>query len=310
MQKSLLLAALALSLTASADTYPRKILLEQFTGIACVNCPYGNEVLNNVTKGRSDVAWVTHHAGYQPDELTVQASQELADAFGVTTAPTCMISRTPFSQTEDGAPKLVLATGYTNPAVGVEIFSPFFNEVAATEANVGISVNPVYDIESNRLTVTVDLERNEFLPQDALLTVVMAENGVYATTIQAGTVNTHRHNHTMRHAFTSILGDEITWSDNKATETFSVELEPSWLPNRLYIVAYVNRPVVRGINNNEVLNAEQTGYFTDFSGISAIETDGADAPVRYFDLQGRPVANPSDGVFIRLQGTEATKVRL
>lgn len=50
------------------------------------------------------------------------------------------------------------------------------------------------------------------------------------------------------------------------------------------------------------------GTLTGVEGISA-EAD-ADAPVEFYDLQGRMVANPQGGIFIRRQGSKVTKVAL
>jgi hypothetical protein len=38
--------------------------------------------------------------------------------------------------------------------------------------------------------------------------------------------------------------------------------------------------------------------------------DDAAAPVEYFNLQGQRIANPSNGIFIRRQGSKVTKVLL
>lgn len=47
----------------------------------------------------------------------------------------------------------------------------------------------------------------------------------------------------------------------------------------------------------------------DNSGIESIETE-TEAPAEYYNLQGIRVANPENGIFIRRQGTKATKVVL
>lgn len=44
------------------------------------------------------------------------------------------------------------------------------------------------------------------------------------------------------------------------------------------------------------------------AGVENVSVDSTDAPVQYFDLQGRPVANPSTGIYIRRQGSVASKV--
>jgi hypothetical protein len=45
------------------------------------------------------------------------------------------------------------------------------------------------------------------------------------------------------------------------------------------------------------------------SGVEAIEPiENLNAPVEYYNLQGVKVANPSNGIFIKVQGNKATKV--
>lgn len=45
------------------------------------------------------------------------------------------------------------------------------------------------------------------------------------------------------------------------------------------------------------------------TGIDDIEADDTNAPVRYFDLNGREISEPQKGMFvIRLQGSKATKM--
>ena len=48
-------------------------------------------------------------------------------------------------------------------------------------------------------------------------------------------------------------------------------------------------------------------YYTTKAGVESVEAD-ANAPVEYFNLQGVRVINPENGLYIRRQGTTATKV--
>jgi len=45
----------------------------------------------------------------------------------------------------------------------------------------------------------------------------------------------------------------------------------------------------------------------EVSGIDGVEVENAYAPVKYYNLQGVEVANPSNGIFIKVQGNKATK---
>ena len=47
------------------------------------------------------------------------------------------------------------------------------------------------------------------------------------------------------------------------------------------------------------------------TGVEAVQVvENENAPVEYYNLQGIRVANPENGIFIRRQGNEATKVVL
>lgn len=60
------------------------------------------------------------------------------------------------------------------------------------------------------------------------------------------------------------------------------------------------------------LEAKKVFYYIESdtpTGIDDIEADDANAPVRYFDLNGREISEPQKGMFvIRLQGSKATKM--
>lgn len=53
------------------------------------------------------------------------------------------------------------------------------------------------------------------------------------------------------------------------------------------------------------------GFDSTLTGVEGISAEAdADAPVEFYDLQGRKVANPQGGIFIRRQGNQVTKVAL
>lgn len=56
----------------------------------------------------------------------------------------------------------------------------------------------------------------------------------------------------------------------------------------------------------ELLPIEFTETVT--TGICSIAADDASAPVEFFNLQGQPIANPENGLYIRRQGTNVTKI--
>lgn len=56
--------------------------------------------------------------------------------------------------------------------------------------------------------------------------------------------------------------------------------------------------------------AESVLIYKGQAGVKSVAADNADAPVVYYNLQGVEVANPEAGLYIRRQGTTATKVMI
>ena len=112
-----------------ATSYPHKILLEQFTTINCVNCPYGGKVLTAAISERDDVVWVAHHVGYGTDELTLSESGDYLK-FGVSGAPAAMIDRTKIpAATDTSYPPFGI--GYSNTIAGAKIVTSYMDYCAA-----------------------------------------------------------------------------------------------------------------------------------------------------------------------------------
>lgn len=71
----------------------------------------------------------------------------------------------------------------------------------------------------------------------------------------------------------------------------------------VYDTAYFEFEINKAI---ETLKAAEEAY--ERSGIGNVAVDGAESPVEYYNLQGVRVAEPANGIFIRRQGSEVTKV--
>ena len=70
--------------------------------------------------------------------------------------------------------------------------------------------------------------------------------------------------------------------------------------------------VLGGSGEGNTIAIDNAFFYTPGAGaaINGVEADNADAPVEYFNLQGVRVANPANGLFIKVQGDKATKVAL
>lgn len=101
----------------------------------------------------------------------------------------------------------------------------------------------------------------------------------------------------------------------------SIKFDPSdgiknWAELQFHILTFIEQKLPASYRVDVVLLDEDDNetdtrfhYFIDLFQDSAVEAVDADAaaPVRYFDLQGRSVAEPSRGLYIVKQGAEVSK---
>ena len=244
-----------------ATSYPHKILLEQFTTINCVNCPYGGKVLTAAISERDDVVWVAHHVGYGTDELTISESGDYLN-FGVSGAPAAMVDRTKIpAATDTNYPPFGI--GYSNTIAGAKIVTSYMDYCAAIPAFVSVSIENEYDPQTRQLSITVNGERNAifntFYPK-ANISVFLTENGILAKTAQSGANKNYVHNHVLRAILTETFGSNIEWENNKFTYTTTTTLDEAWIAGRMNVIAIVNKPfdAQTSPNDAQVLNVEES----------------------------------------------------
>lgn len=92
-----------------------------------------------------------------------------------------------------------------------------------------------------------------------------------------------------------VLGQEYTLNGPADTQT-----------NCTLADASVENAVFTLVDNGSTVTLK----VTTGAGVEAVEADAATGETVYYNLQGQRVANPENGLFIRLQGGKATKVAL
>lgn len=105
-----------------------------------------------------------------------------------------------------------------------------------------------------------------------------------------------------------------------AEETAAIEADDNWTNSGLqeytvtvengknYAFAAVPAGMTPSMTHSDAtgVSVSATGVIT---GVEGVEADAdINAPVEYFNLQGQPVANPSNGIYIRRQGSKVAKV--
>ncbi len=272
--------------------YGRKVLLEHFTSLPCVNCPPVDQLIESVVKTRDDVVWVSHHVGFRNDEFTIEASEPYV-RFGVEGNPYIMLDR---SQVDGGTPAFIVGA-YT-----AEELSEAFDGVASRPALV--TLNASLDADGRHLTTEVSGEAKTFfknLYPRATLNVFVVEDDVLAEGRQVGDTNKKRHDHITRAILTRQAGDLLSWTgDTSFSQVYTTEAEEAWDLSHLRVVAFVTAAADRstGYPTGEVLNTTQV-FLDSTVGITTPHADSQHTPC-YYTLGGQPMYHrpTTPGIYI------------
>ncbi|MBK6644051.1 MAG: Omp28-related outer membrane protein [Bacteroidia bacterium] len=214
--------ALAQTLVTTA-IQPRNAVLEEFTGINCVNCPDGHlraNQLYNAFPGR--VVLINIHSGSfanpssgQPDFRTPWGNP--IDAFaGVAAYPSGTMNRVVWAGAYNAPPyfpqnppnNLAIRrpgwwdTAYPNQGTGAYII------LNGGNSPVNIGAATTWNATTRELSVTVELYYTASETQDNKLNVAFTESGVIG--YQSGGSANYTHNHILRNLLTGQWGETIT----------------------------------------------------------------------------------------------------
>ena len=203
--------SLTMTQTIFDESYPRMLMIEQFTGQGCGYCPNGTSSMKSVLSSRmNEVVWAAHHYGFTEDALSVAKSESYLN-FGVSGAPSMMIDRTKV----EGVESTIAAF---HPAY---ITDAIVNQMLEVPSFVQLNLDRTFNELTKELKLVVS---GDFLQNitNARMNVFIVQDSIIA--YQADYVGTTSNNYVHNHAVRAILSD--TWGDTfEVAEdgTFSVE---------------------------------------------------------------------------------------
>lgn len=236
----------------------RKVLLEDYTGHTCGNCPRAARVADQIKEdyGEKVVIIGVHAGGFAspdppkyPSDFRNSVSTELYDFFGLLAAgnPNGMVNR----------------VGYPNNHIkGESAWNTEVSAELAKELSAFITVQNSFDSGTRKIETEITTEFEQTLQGDFKLAVFLVEDSIVApqkdyTLSPPFLVENYLHRHVLRGSFNGSSQGELLASNpakgNPAiTKKYSLTLDPSFDSSHCYVVAFVYHS-----STFEILQAEE-----------------------------------------------------
>ena len=218
----------------------RRVLLQEFTGQRCVNCPAAHQVIEKLEEQYGeDLIVVSIHAGQfgikAPAGLMQVEGDEYASRWNVTTYPCGVIDMT-------GG---VLNSDSWATAIRNDLEKP-------TDLEIDIEA---YVIDNNSINITTNMAASESVAGSMILWVV--ENGIVTLQLDGEVTRTdYVHNNVFRACVNGVWGQPVKIAPREEfTVNSSIAIDSKWNLDNIYIVGYVyNDSGVIQVNRCKVLD--------------------------------------------------------
>lgn len=226
-----------------ADVTPvRNILIEDYTGQGCVNCPLGHEVMESLEEKYGDhiVGVSIHPSGQGALVLERRITNFEAGRVGLATTEGA------YYYELSGGKALPFGTVNGQAAGSFENWTSMAKIQLTLPSALEIGINPVADVSANEVKIDVDLLAEEDM--EGQLMVWIVENGIVAQQKlpDNSTDKEYVHNNVFRASVNGQDGENVSLTAGQAhTSSYSIEIrdnkEEKWVPENLAVVAFLKK---------------------------------------------------------------------
>lgn len=225
----------------------RAVLIEEFTGQLCVNCPEGHRIISSLVEkyGEEAVIPVCIHAGTMSIQevnslgvvgLGTADGNKYFEAAGSPALPAALFNRI-------GKPS-------TNRADWATTVEAYLKE--ESKLDIIISAKLLTDA-SGKQSISISTELRPQNDMSGNLQLWVVENGIKTFQLDGSKVSTdYEENHVFRATVNGLDGTPVSLTNNVYdTSEFSIDVASTWRPENIVIVGFV-------YNDSGVLQAAQT----------------------------------------------------
>lgn len=213
----------------------RAILIEDFTGQRCVNCPTGTEIINGIvdTYGEDNVIAVGIHSGplgFAGNSKTPGLMTDTGNEY-----------YTRWDKENKMGQPWVIFNRKTSPDSHYNNWAAMVGTIISEKANLSVKIANAYDAAKRTLTTTVGAFGTNGTV-NGKLQVWIVEDGVKALQMMPdGKPNKeYMHNHVFRAAVNGTWGEDVTVKEGETTTMkYSYKLPEAWNADNIAVVAFV-----------------------------------------------------------------------
>lgn len=260
-------------------TFAKRVLIDEFTGEWCPNCPAGAELIHQVQEyptyaGKVDA--LCHHVGDDfeiPEGNGLQLLYNLPARNNYIFCPGFAVDRVSVESTENGK-KYTAPVFFPDP---VSIMTDLLDQQVNEASLIGVYVDfNTPEADATKLEVSCTVKRvSDILQDNGRLTVYLVEDNVKPVS-QAGANASYLHQNVTR-AANSTWGEPIIWNDdNEFTFTYEFTLKPEYDLQNLRVQAVVTEYETMKYGNGVTVNWDKAQvYNTNYRKVSDGYTPGS-----------------------------------
>lgn len=237
----------------------RKALIEEFTGVRCVNCPQGtDEILNLQSLYNYDVLAVAIHAGFfavpyndSKYDFATTEGRQIESWLGTPIGyPTAVINRKKFE-----------GQSYQ---LGRNSWAGYIKSEIKSAPVVKIFLEKEYNESNRTVDFSINIVGEEDLDQPLKYSIMVTEDDIYDpqadVAAENGIVTEYKHKHVLRAMLTNFDGDPLASKINKdeiikLEKTYTIPDENGWWKaENVNILVFVS--LDNGGAPGEILNVE------------------------------------------------------
>ena len=227
----------------------RVVLIEEFTGVRCVNCPQGSAEIQSLLSPTSfgdNLIAISIHGGVFSDpysdsqyDFRTEKGDNLigylnAPSTGPAGYPAAVINR----KSHNGAGQ--------DRAVFQSSWAGIIGNEAQAKADVQIEINKTYDAATRSLTINPSIFFQENISGDVNFTALITEDDIVDVQLdQNGKVPDYKHKHVFRDVITANYAGDLIGTDMAQGKTenlnYTYTIPNEWDVTKCHVVVFVNR---------------------------------------------------------------------